>query len=84
MSSRIRTKLSSSNRIGSVDGWLPLAGGGLVGRQWLSRAGLDAVHEGAMSLAFGLERCAMVHYSKGDHNESYVHASNQKDDAVRP
>ena len=42
------------------DKWTSVAGGGMVQDEWLLKAGLDPTRFGAMSFAFGLERCVQV------------------------
>lgn len=42
------------------DRWAAVAGGGITSDEWLVKAGLDPKRYGAMSFAFGLERCVLV------------------------
>jgi phenylalanyl-tRNA synthetase alpha subunit len=48
------------------DQWLGIAVGGMVEKKWLSRMGLDPDHDGAISLCFGLDRCAQARYDLDD------------------
>ena len=48
------------------DRWIGIAVGGMVEKGWLSRMGLDPAHDGAISLCFGLDRCAQVRYDLDD------------------
>lgn len=46
--------------------WLRIAAGGMVADEWMAKAGLDPDRYGAISFAFGLERCAQVRYDLDD------------------
>ena len=48
------------------DKWLSVAAGGMVLDEWLLKAGLDPTRFGAMSFAFGLERCVLVSQNLDD------------------
>lgn len=46
--------------------WTSVAGGGIAEKEWLVKAGLDPLRFGAISFAFGLERCAQVKHEIDD------------------
>jgi RNA polymerase sigma factor (sigma-70 family) len=46
--------------------WLGVAAGGMVEKEWLRRMGLDPERDGAISLCFGLDRCAQARYDLDD------------------
>ena len=48
------------------DRWLHIAAGGMVADEWIAKAGLDPERYGAISFAFGLERCAQIRYDLDD------------------
>ena len=48
------------------DRWIEIAVGGMVEKAWLSRMGLHPARDGAISLCFGLDRCAQARYDLDD------------------
>lgn len=48
------------------DGCLSVGGGGLVGDEWLAKAGFDPMRQSALLLGLALERCAMIDYGIDD------------------
>jgi phenylalanyl-tRNA synthetase alpha subunit len=45
---------------------LEIAVGGMVEGSWLTKMGLDAKHDGGISICFGLDRCAQARHALDD------------------